>query len=93
MRSTFLTALLCTALVSARELKKLKFNSQFASNFFEKDQKVFSDDFDFFKSVEKKAEPITKPEPKPKAQPNASEGFTMLNLNSDQKPLISGPSL
>lgn len=67
-----MATLLCTALVSARELKKLKFNSQFGTNFFEKDQKVFSDDFDFFKSVQKKAEPTREPEPKPQAQQNAS---------------------
>ncbi len=92
MKQTFLVALLGAALASARELKKLKYNKGVGANFFESDEKVFDDSFDFFDQMKaKKEEPSSiKPE-----QNLPVDGYSMLTFDEPmvaQEPVVHEPS-
>ncbi len=78
--------MLGAALASARELKKLKYNTGFGVNFFESDEKVFDDNFDFFDQIgAKKDEPNSiKPE---QNVPIDVDGYSVLNL--DDEPMVT----
>ena len=97
MKQTFLVALLSAALVSARELKKLKYNTGFGANFFESDEKVFDDNFDFFNQIgAKKDEPASiKPASIKPEQNLPVDGYSMLTFDEPmvaQEPVVHEPS-